>query len=68
MMTDKVLNHSMTVLSNVCICPLRKKSAPPVHEETVKYTKLGTVANLQRTPTEISKYSAIAKVRILVDK
>ena len=58
----------MNVLSNVYICPLRKKSAPPVPEETVKYTNLGTIANSQRTLTETSKYSAIAKVRILVDK
>ena len=51
----------MDVLLNVYVCALRKKSAPLLPEGTS-----GTKANLQRTPTEINKNGAIAKIRILL--
>ena len=51
----------MDVLLNVYVCTLMKKSALLLPEGTS-----GTIANLHRTPTEINKNGAIAKIRILL--
>ena len=58
----------MNVLLNVYICAFRKKSAPLLPKGTVKSTHLAPQQiHRQRTPTEINKNGAAAKVRILVE-
>ena len=49
----------MSMLSDVYICPLRKKSSD---------SKECSIANSERTPIEINKTNAITIVRILVEQ
>ena len=58
----------MTVLLNVFISALRKKSTSSSRGHSKIYTP-GTIANSQtdRAPTEINKKGAVAKVKILVE-
>ena len=59
-MADKDLIFSMNVLPNM------KKQCISASCGVSKWYTSGTIANSQRTPTEINKNGAIFKVRMLV--
>ena len=57
----------MNILSDVYICPLRKKNTPLLPDGTVNCTHPGSIANLQRTSIEIKKAGAIAGALFFVN-
>ena len=64
-MVDKDLNILMNVLLGVYICPLRKQIGP--FAGVSEMYRSDTIANSQRTPAEIHRNDAIARVKISVE-